>query len=247
MSNFIVDPKQVNTHLNEGLTDVQVQLKRERIQELLKHPYRTCQPSTTFVPVNSSLDEFICGVKRLMDMNQVDKKNKVIFVDDFTKGNIFEDPEDPGADVVATVAYRLRRRAPGTTAGGNTPFDKSRREMTPHIRAITVDDIENPRETTFHMGQWFDNELRFEIYARTNKEANEIAMWFETLMDQNKHFFASHGIMKYYFQERESDTVVKEGDGVVHCRPLCYWVRTEKCFEITEQAINNIVILLTTI
>jgi len=241
-----VDPKDVNTSLNEGLTVEQKKIKQEYLQTLLDAPYRKCKIGMNFIPVNSSLKDFIDSVKEMVDLNQKDKKNKVILVDDFSPNNIFEDPKEPGTDVYGTIAYRLRKRAPGTTAGGNKPFNENRREVTPHLRAVTIDNVEKPGEPTFNMGQWYDNEVRFEIYARTNREANEIAMWFENIMDQNRQFFAYKGIMKYYFLERESDTVVKEGDGIVHCRPMCYWVRTEKCYEITEQAINNIVILLTT-
>lgn len=242
----VVPLAEVKIELNEGLTEEQKKLKWEYIESLSGNPYKLRQSGTSYVPVHSTLKDFIDKVKQLVDLNQKDKKNKVILVDDFSPNNIFEDPKEPGSDVVATIAYRLRKRAPGTTAATNQPFDGRRREVTPHLRAVTVDEVNNPGGVTFNMGQWYDNEVRFEIYARTNKEANEISMWFENIMDQNRQFFAYNGIMKYYFLERESDTVVKEGDGVVHCRPMCYWVRTEKCYEITEQAINNIVILLTT-
>lgn len=244
--NITIPLNEVEVKLSEGLTEEQKKLKWQYIETITGNPYQMRQTGSSYVPVNSSLEDFINLVKQLVDLNQKDKKNKVILVDDFSPNNIFEDPTKPGSDVVATIGYRLRRRAPGTTKGGNKPFNEERREVTPHLRAVTVDEENNPGSVTFNMGQWFDNELRFEIYARTNKEANEIAMWFENIMDLNRQFFAYKGIMKYYFLERESDTVVKEGDGIVHCRPLCYWVRTEKCYEITEQAINNIVILLTT-
>jgi hypothetical protein len=244
--NTIIPLDQVEITMNEGLTLEQKKLKYEYVETLSGNPYQVRNKGASYVPVNSSLKDFIDQVKELVDCNQQDKKNKVILVDDFSPNNIFEDPTKPGSDVVATIGYRLRKRAPGTTKGGNKPFNDARREVTPHLRAITTDDVGNPGAVTFNMGQWFDNELRFEIYARTNKEANEVAMWFENIMDLNRQFFAYRGIMKYYFLERESDTVVKEGDGTIHCRPMCYWVRTEKCYEITEQAINNIVILLTT-
>lgn len=232
--------------LNEGLTEEQLALKRTYVETITGVPYAFRKKGPRTINAHSTIEQFIDQVKRIMEIEQEDFKNKVILVDDFSKNNIFENPEKPGEDVRAVISYKLCRRAPGTTKGGNQPFDKTRTERVPQYRGADYDDVENPREVIMYMGQWFDNELCFNVHARSNKEANDIALWFENIMEGNRQFFAYNGILKYYFVERESDSVVKEGDGVVHVRPMVYWVRTEKCYEITEQAINKIVILLTT-
>lgn len=232
--------------LNEGLTEEQLRLKYDYVETITGVPYVLKNAGPRTIDAHSTIEQFIDKVKTVIEFEQKDFKNKVILIDEFSKGNIFENPEKPGEDVRAVITYTLCRRAPGTTKGGNMPFDKSRTERVPQYRGARYDDVENPREIIMYMGQWFDNEICFDIHARSNKEANEIALWFENIMEGNRQFFAYNGILKYYFVERETDSVVKEGDDVVHVRPMKYWVRTEKCYEITEQAINKIVILLTT-
>lgn len=236
----------LDLQLNEGLTEEQKALKYKYIETITGVPYVLKNAGPRTIDAHSNIEEFIDQIKTVLKLEQEDIKNKVILLDDFSKNNVFEDPEKPGTDVRAVITYKLRRRAPGTTKGGNQPFDKSRTERVPQYRGAKYDDVNNPREITMYMGQWFDNELCFDIHARSNKEANDIALWFENIMEGNRQFFAYNGILKYYFVERETDSVVKEGDNVVHVRPMVYWVRTEKCYEITEQAINKIVILLTT-
>ncbi|MDD3412438.1 MAG: hypothetical protein PHY47_00395 [Lachnospiraceae bacterium] len=236
-----------NCHLNESLTPEQIGIKNEYIKSLTEGAFLQREFAPSSINKNTSLNGFITLVKEAIDRDQKEKKNKIIFIDEYAKVNKFENPHKPGEDARAIVSYSLNRRAPGTTAGGNTPFDKSRREIKPQFRGVGIDEIKAPGQITFYSGQWFDNLICFHIYARSNKEANDIADWFEELMECNRQFFAWNGILKYHFEERESDAVVKDGDNAIHLRPMVYWVRTEKCYEITEQAINNIVLLLTTI
>jgi hypothetical protein len=235
----------IDFQLDSALTEEQLVAKTQYIEDLMK----AASPKTTYgagsIPVHSTLDEFVDRVKDVLELEQVDKKNKVILLDDHSQNNIFENPKT-GEDLLGVVTYRLMKRTHGTTAATNQPNDPSRRDVRPRLRAATYDDVENPGQVIFHMGQWYDNIVCFDIQARTNTEANKLAMWFENIMDKNKQFFAFSGVMKYYFLERESDAAARQGDGVVHIRPMVYWVRTEKCYEITEQAINNIIVKIIT-
>lgn len=232
--------------VNEGLTEEQIEVKIKYLESLTEGQFfNTNMPY--YVNKRTTLNDFIGLVKQAIDKDQENKKNKIIFIDDHSKTNIFENPHKPGEDVRAVVGYSLIKRAPGTTAGTNQPFDTSRREIKPQYRGFEKNEADKPGEITFYTGQWFDNLICFHVYARSNKEANDVADWFEEVMELNRQFFAWNGFLKYHFHERESDAVVKEGDNAIHLRPMVYWVRTEKCYEITEQAINNMVILLTTI
>jgi hypothetical protein len=236
----------IDIQLNDGLTEEQVIAKGFYIDEIMKGANNKTRYGASSVPVHSNLDEFVDRVKEVLELEQIDKKNKVILIDEHSQNNVFQNPVTGKEDILGVITYSLRKRTHGTTAATNQPNDPSRREVRPRLRAATYDDVENPTQVIFHMGQWYDNIICFDINARTNAEANEVAMWFENIMDKNKPFFAYKGIMKYYFLERENDAAVKQGDGVVHCRPMVYWVRTEKCYTITEQAINNIIVKITT-
>ena len=82
--------------------------------------------------------------------------------------------------------------------------------------------------------------------ARTNKRANELALWFENLMETNRPYFAFKGITKYFMNIRKADESKQYGNDQVESRPYFYFVRTEKTYEVKEQALNNLVIRLNT-
>jgi hypothetical protein len=243
----MIKNQNIQIQYNDGLSESQVDLKNKYIAALTENTFTDKIIGPAQIDRMPTLNDFIDGVKEIIDLDQKEFKNKIIFIDEYTKTNIFEDPKVPNKDARAVVSYSLYKRAPGTTKGGNTPFDKSRTEIKPQFRGVAINEVANPGQLTFYSGQWFDNRICFHIYARSNKEANDVADWFEEVMERHRHFFAYKGFLKYHFEERESDAVVKEGDNAIHLRPMVYWVRTEKCYEITEQAINNIVLLLTTI
>ena len=131
-------------------------------------------------------------------------------------------------------------------SGGNTWFDKTRREAKPRIREIITNDPDNLGQASIVYSQWFDNEVEFSVCSRTNKRSNELADWFENLMESNRIYFAFKGIGRYLLDQRKSDGFTQIGNEGYHYRPFCYMVRTEKTYTVTEQSINRIIISLTT-
>lgn len=235
------------TYIDDGLSEDEIALKREYLAHSFSQlDTKSRNTGANYIQPHSTLDQFIDLVKEAIDKDQSDKKDKVFFLDNYSHSNIFEDPSSPGKDALGIVGYRLTSRVPGTTAATNRPGDSSRREVRPSLRAVTYDDPSKPKQATFHYGRWYDNMICFEIYARSNKEANDLAMWFEDLMEKYRPFFALNGIMKYHFEERDGDAAKKNGDSVIQIRPLHYWVRTEKTYEIDEHTINNILVNIKT-
>lgn len=237
---------QIDFNLNEGLDSTQVELKRQIVDEIYSdyakfdRQYR----GIGYIEAQSSLDRFVDLVKVIVEEDQKDNKHKIKLIDGYYGGSIFQDPEDSKEELAGVISYSLCRRAPGTMKGGNTPFNSGRLERVPHVRGFSKNEVDNPGEITVHMGQWFDNLLCFSIHARSNQEANKFAMWFEELMQKHRAFFAGNGFTRYHFEEREADGFAREGDTGVHIRPLKYYVRTEKNYDLTEQAINRLVVML---
>ena len=232
---------------NEHLTDEQISLKEKikiDITEKKAKSLKTYGQMST-QPAHSTIEEFIDAVQEAVNLDQVNASQRVILKDKHAAGNIFEDPQDASADVSGVILYSMKKRAPGTMKGGNSPFDEGRRELQPRIRDVISESLETPGEATVLYGQWFDNLICFEIAARTAHRANELALWFEEVMECNRYYFAGKGIHRYFFHERDEDKHQQIGNESVFYRPMVYYVRTEKSYKLSERALNNIVVCLT--
>lgn len=232
---------------NESLSEEQLKIKETLIKEITKDYDGSAPktiPSISSIPVHTDIDGFIDSVAALVDMDQIHADQKVVLLDNYDRQNIFQDFEDPTKEYSGVVLYSMIRRAPGTMTGGNTYFAEGRREVKPRIRAIEKDPITG--QANIYYSQWFDNEVLLEVCARTNKRANELANWFEDLMEKNRIFFALKGITKYNMDRREADKFLQIGNDGVESRPFVYMLRTEKTYMLTEQMINKIVVSLTT-
>lgn len=233
---------------NKGLTREQIALKQELTREILRDYTKTSLKGEAIskLPTHSSIEGFVDGVKEIIDLSQETSGQRVILKDDYASGNIFEDPDNPTLELSGVILYSMKRRAPGTMEGGNTWFDRGRREVKPRLREIITSDPCNPGQAKLVYSQWFDNEVKFDVSARTNKRANELALWFEDLMETNRPFFAYRGITKYFLNLREADEFKQYGNDNFECRPYYYFVRTEKTYEVTEEALNRLIIRLNT-
>jgi hypothetical protein len=201
----------------------------------------------SYIPAHSTLDDFLDSLKELMEIEQQDKKNKVILIDDFSKNNIFEDPRNPSTPVLGVVTCSVKTSKPGSWNQTNAPTSNSGvREIRPSFRGVEKSLVNDKAVWHYYFGQKFDNDICFKIHARSNKEANEITSWFQNLLAVHKKFFAQKGVIRYYFRERESDDVVKESDGVIHIRPLCYYLTTEEVYTTSEYVLEKIKLKLKT-
>lgn len=233
---------------NSDLNAEQIALKEKLIFEIQREQSKSTirrGEAISTIPVYSDIEQFIDGIAKLVELDQAKAEKKVCFKDENVGSKIMEHPKRPGEDVSGMILYSMVRRAPGTMEGGNTPFDHARREAVPRVRDIITNDPDNPGQAKVLKSQWFDNLLKFRIVARSSTRANELAIWFENLMECNRYYFAAMGITRYLFWEREADTFEQIGNEGYYYRNMVYYARTERTFAITEQAINNIVVCLT--
>lgn len=208
---------------------------------------RDKRSSISSMPVHSDIEQFIDAVAHAVDFDQKKADKKIVVKDEDVGGKIMEHPKYPNTDLGGVILYSMVRRAPGTMEGGNEAFNRQRREVKPRIRDVVTHDPENPGRALIYQSQWFDNLIRFKIVTRSATQANKLALWFEEFMELHRYYFAGLGITKFFFDEREEDKFEQIGNEPYYTRSLIYYVRTERTFELNEQAINNIVVCLTSL
>jgi hypothetical protein len=153
----------------------------------------------------------------------------------FTEDNI-----DFPKDNKIVVSFGLVKRLPGSFSQGG-PFEGNVVNMKPVVREV-LDDPENPGYKRAILGYWHDNEVRFTIWARTNKDANEKALWFEEIMQEYSWYFGIQGVPRVLFLKREMDSIIEINSVKLYARPLHYFVRTETLRTVSEKTIENILI-----
>lgn len=235
----------VDVEINDGSSEMSLDYLSPLIKD--ESVIASHYDGVSYSPVSSSLDDFLTYVRELMEVEQEGNAYKVILIDDFAKENIFQDPRDPRTKVLGVITCSVESSKPGSFSQTNKPMNHGgTREIRPSLRGIEKSDLEDKSTYKYYFGQLFDNQICFKIHARSNKEANQITSWFQNLLQVHKNFFAQKGIIRYYFLERESDSVVKESDGVIHVRPLCYYLTTEETYTTTEHVLQKLKLKLKT-
>lgn len=155
--------------------------------------------------------------------------------------NFTEEDPDP-KDTTEVISFRLIRREPGAYSQG-APFEGSVKNLKPIVRETGVDD-DNSDYRFAIQGYWYDNLIRFNCWARTNKQANERACWFEDFMEDYTWWFKLQGVNRILFWGRGEDQTVDDDGNKWFGRPLDYFVRTEKLRRFEEKKLEEILIKL---
>lgn len=182
-----------------------------------------------------SLNEFYGLVKNALD-NYETRQNIV------EEAKAFYTEEDPDylKDNHLIITFNLVKRVPGSFSPG-PPFQSEVSNWRPILRE-EIDDTENPGYKRAIFGYWHDNEVKFTVWARTNKLANEKALWFENIMQEYSWYFVSQGVSRVLFLKRESDIQIDNNNAKLYGRPIHYYVRTETLTNISQKTIEQITI-----
>lgn len=87
-------------------------------------------------------------------------------------------------------------------------------------------------------GQAFDNLVQYNIWSKTNYEAERLTEWFQNeYMDNYIGMFREAGIVNMYFDRRVRDDVITQMKNGYHVRSVLYYIRTER---ITPEFIGPI-------
>lgn len=158
--------------------------------------------------------------------------NKVIFTE-----------EEPDADSdTETITFSLIARNPGSFSQGTTGEGRIKNRRP--IQRDVGEDLENPGYKYVTNGFWYDNIVRFTMWARTNKVANVRAEWFEDFMENYIWWFRLQGVNRVLFEQRNADILTVVDNNKWYGRPIDFFVRTEKLRTFSEKKIEEILIKL---
>lgn len=151
--------------------------------------------------------------------------------------------EEPDADSqTESIVFSLVSRQPGQFSQG-APMEAKVKNLRPIIRE-ECEDPENPGYQQAVFGYWYDNVIRFTCWARTNKQANKRAEWFENMMQEYDWWFKLEGVDRVLFWERHADIVNRVDDNYWYGRPLDFYVRTEKLRVFSQKTLEEIIVNL---
>ena len=121
------------------------------------------------------------------------------------------------------VTFRVSKREPGSMS--SKPF-RGKKEYSPHLREeATVQNEFGDLEAIEVWGQWFDNIIRFECWAPTEREAENLAFTFEGLLRKYRDYILRRGVQKMLYMGRTEDFHLNISKW--HCRSLNVYFRTE--------------------
>lgn len=184
------------------------------------------------VDIDGFTDLVMRVVQEQQNSEEIVSEHRVKFLQDFN-------PEDITTEV---ITFGLLRRDPWSMSQGQH-FNQRVRELKPHIRGIE-NDPEKPGHKTIILGQKFESEIVFTCWAKTNKQANIRARWFEDVMRNWSWYIRYNGVEDFYFIGQDEDITVRLGttENLLMGRPLRYYVRTERLSHVLEPIIRRIVI-----
>lgn len=182
-----------------------------------------------------NLNEFFDLVKNVI--NDFERRENII---SDARIHFTEEDADYPKDKNVIIAFSLVKREPGSFSQGH-PFEERNRvkNLVPLFRE-EVEDQENPGYRRAILGYIHDNEIKFTIWARTNKVANERALWFEGLMQEYSWYFTSQGVSRCLFLKRDKDFITEYNGLKMYGRPIHFFLRTETLTTISQKKIESI-------
>jgi len=182
-------------------------------------------------PIGRDINSFFplvhAAIKSKQNVERIADDKQVLFVE--------EDP--PEKLDTETITFVIQERRPGQygrgPAGANT-----HKEVSHHYRSI-VDHPDHIGEKLVTIGKFYDNWVKFNIYARTNKQVRERGLWFSKLMSSYNWYFKASGFL-----------VIEEGMGdrqrmtidthEVTTYSLLYYVRSEDVSHFSSQELKKV-------
>lgn len=184
---------------------------------------------------SKNISEFYSLVKEAIDhvenVGDVSDEMKVDFTRDYDLNEMQKE----------IITYSLKKRQPGDFSQ-NEPFGPSPVKNYKPIFREEVEDEDNPGYKKLIFGYWYDNMVEFTCYGRTNKEADDRALWFENFMANYLWFFRYSGVNRVLYLGRGEETS-EESDGyTMFGRSIKFFVRTEEISVVSEKAIEQVVV-----
>ena len=151
---------------------------------------------------------------------------------------VYERPERPFDK--ETVAISFMSRTPGMFGQGR-PGENKTKNLRPILREV-VEDPDNPGYKRAVLGYYYDNVIRLTAWARTNKEANDRAVWLENIMEEYTWWFSYSGVNRLIYEGWRSPVMLDISNTVYYGRPIDFYVRTEKLSSLSQKSLEEILI-----
>ena len=143
------------------------------------------------------------------------------------------------------ITWGVVRSEPGTVSQ-DQPF-RGTQEIHPRVREFigyyessdrkhivgqseTINGFINNKYSYFKVkAQVFDHLVQYNIWSKSNYEAERLTEWFEgTYMDNYIGMFREAGIVNMYFNRRVRDDILHTMKNGYHVRSVLYYIRTER-------------------
>lgn len=115
------------------------------------------------------------------------------------------------------------------------------------LKPMLIDIIEEETEDGEKTGdsfliyrQWYDTDVEFNIYGRTNKEARELQKRFEKLLTVYTGYLKRQGISEIIYLKEVSPKFSLNYDEKSSMRSIYYYIRFESITPVRQSVINDI-------
>ena len=155
------------------------------------------------------------------------------------------------------ITWGVVRQEPGSLSG--TPF-RGTQELKPRERELVLifekdykSILEQNSDNNFIIkndkiykfikvqGQFMDNLVQYNIWTRSNWEAEELIDWFQRrYMLPYTSMFREAGVNQIHFNRRVRDDTLMQMKNKYHLRSILYYIRTEHIYNETIMPINRI-------
>lgn len=203
------------------------------IDEAIQRHVLDLQSRTPMVRPAGDINDFFPLVENVLlsrqNYERIPEDKRVLFLE--------EDPPEPVDS--AAITFEIQARVPGSVSQGPAGTGGVR-EVRPHFRK-EQEHPEHPGEKLVTMGKFYDNWIRFNVRAKTNKEARRLLLWFEKAMDGFDWYFKYNGFK--VVEEGVGDRERVEVNGVTMTRyPIVYFVKSEDIFFVGSQELKEVII-----
>lgn len=141
--------------------------------------------------------------------------------------------EDSSSIILPQITVEINTRDIAENIGGLKPL------LVDVIKE--TDELGNETGDAFLMyRQWFDCNVEFNIYGKTNKQARELQKKFENLLMVYTGYLKRQGVSEMFFEREVSPKNSLNYDESVPMRCIYYYIRFESITPIRQSLINSI-------
>lgn len=147
--------------------------------------------------------------------------------------------ENPDREIVTeAISLSIVSREPGAYAKG-APGKGKVKNRKPILRE-KFDDPDHPGYKRAVLGYFYDNIVRMTAWAKTNKAANERALWLEGLIEEYDWLYVFNGINRIIYEGWKKNETLDINGQRYYGRPIDYFVRTERLTNVSQKTLEQV-------